>query len=136
MNSGIMPNFHEVFGEHLSEQFAGIALDLAAHGAVESDALVANALFNDVFEAGERAAENEQDVGGVDLDEFLVRVLASTLGRDRGRRAFQNLQQRLLNTFAGDIARDRRVLALTGDLVDLVDVDNACLRPLDVEVGC
>jgi len=52
------------------------------------------------------------------------------------RRTFQNLQQRLLDTFARDVTRDRRILALPGDLVDLVDVDNACLGTLDVKVGC
>ncbi len=35
----------------------------------------------------------------------------------------------------GDVARDRRVLGLAGDLVDLVDVDDAGLGALRVEVG-
>ena len=34
-----------------------------------------------------------------------------------------------------DVARDRRVVALARDLVDLVDVDDAALRALDVVVG-
>ena len=35
----------------------------------------------------------------------------------------------------GDVARDRRVVGLARDLVDLVDVDDPRLRLLDVEVG-
>ena len=56
-------------------------------------------------------------------------------GGTRGRRALQDLQQRLLDALAGDVAGDRRVLALAGDLVDLVDVDDAGLGLLDVVVG-
>ena len=57
--------------------------------------------------------------------EFLVRMLASALRRNVGDRAFEDLQQRLLHAFAGDVARDRRVLVLAADLVDFVDVDDA-----------
>ena len=56
-------------------------------------------------------------------------------GRHRSLGALEDLQQRLLNAFAGNVARDRRVLALCVDLGDLVDVDDARLGALDVEVG-
>ena len=49
--------------------------------------------------------------------------------------SLEDLQQRLLHTLTGDIAGDRRVLALAGDLVDLVDVDDAGLGALHVVVG-
>ena len=64
-----------------------------------------------------------------------MRMLATALGRDRGRRAFEDLQQRLLDPFAGDVAGQRRVLRLARDLVDLVDVDDSGLGLLDVVVG-
>ena len=64
-----------------------------------------------------------------------MRVLAAALRGHRGLRALEDLQQRLLHTLAGDVAGDRRVLALAGDLVDLVDVDDAGLGALDVIVG-
>lgn len=54
---------------------------------------------------------------------------------DGGLCAFQDLQQRLLYALTGDIAGDGRVLALAGDLVDLVDVDDAGLGTLHVVVG-
>ena len=62
-------------------------------------------------------------------------MLAPTLGRYRRLGAFQDLQQRLLDTLAGDVPGDRRVLALASDLVDLIDVNNAGLCALDVVVG-
>ena len=89
-----------------------------------------------IFSSPENAPpDDEQHVGRVDLDELLVRVLAPALRRHRGRRAFEDLQQRLLHALAGDVTGDRRVLALASDLVDLVDVDDAGLGLLDVVVS-
>ena len=100
----------------------------------EADAGLADATLDDLLHAGERAAADEEDVAGVDLNELLVRVLAPTLRRDRCGGALENLEQRLLHAFARHVTRDRRVLALAGDLVDLVDVDDAGLGLLDVVV--
>jgi hypothetical protein len=93
------------------------------------------AVADDLFQAGEGAAADEQDVGGVDLQEFLLRMLAPALRRHRGHGAFHDLQQRLLHALARHVAGDRGVVGLAADLVDLVDVDDAALRALDVVVG-
>ena len=90
---------------------------------------------DDPLQAGERAAADEQDVGGVDLQELLLRVLPPALRRHRGDGALHDLQQRLLHALARHVAGDRGVVGLAADLVDLVDVDDAALRPLDVVVG-
>ena len=63
-----------------------------------------------------------------------MRVLAPALRRHRGDGALEDLQQRLLHALARDVARDRRVVRLARDLVDLVDVDDPGLGLLDVEV--
>ena len=62
-------------------------------------------------------------------------VLAPALRRHRGGGPLEDLQQRLLDAFAGDVAGDRRVVGFARDLVDLVDVDDPGFGLLDVEVG-
>ena len=91
-------------------------------------------LLDDLLEAVEGPTADEQDVRRVDLDEVLVRVLAAALRRHVRQRALEDLEQRLLDALAGDVARDRRVVRLAGDLVDLVDVDDAALGACHVEV--
>jgi len=54
-------------------------------------------------------------------------MLASTLWRNVGNGTFQNLEQRLLHAFAGNVAGDGRVLILAADLIDLVNVDDTGL---------
>src|SRR5690606_12353821 len=121
------------FGKDLAHfHLAGAGLDLGAEA--DATGLVA-ALLDDLVQAGERAADDEQDVAGVDLQEFLLRMLAPALRRHAGHGALDQLEQRLLHAFAGHVAGDRRVLALARDLVDLVDVDDALLRLVDVVVA-
>ena len=62
-------------------------------------------------------------------------MLAAAGGRNAGHRALKNLKQRLLNSLARDIAGNREVLGLAGNLVDLVHVDDAHLRALNVAIG-
>src|SRR5688572_29734520 len=93
----------------------------------ESDPALSDPLLDDLLEPLEGATADEQDVGRVDLDEVLVRVLPAALRRHVGDGALQDLQQRLLDALAGDVPGDRGVIGLPGDLVDLVDVDDAAL---------
>src|SRR5262249_19707033 len=59
----------------------------------------------DLFvEADERAAADEQDVGGVDLEEFLMGVFPSALRWNVRHGPFEDLQERLLHALARDIA--------------------------------
>src|SRR6267378_3459382 len=88
-----------------------------------------------VATTGKRATAHKENVGRVDLEKFLLRVLAAALRRDRGDGPLHDLQKRLLDAFARDVARDRRVVGFAGDLVDLVDIDDPPLRALDVIVG-
>ena len=64
-----------------------------------------------------------------------MRVLAAALGRHVGDGALEDLQQRLLDAFAGHVAGDRGVVGLAGDLVDLIDIDDPALGAGDIEVG-
>ena len=109
----------------------GRRLDLG----LEAERFLAGPPLDLLVEADERAAADEEDVGGVDLEELLVRVLAPALGRYVGDGALEDLQERLLHAFARDVARDRRVLVLPADLVDFVDIDDPLLALLDVAAG-
>ena len=129
------PEFQQILRLEVLQDLAGLALVGPAHLGAEADRGALPALRDDLFEPGERAAADEQDVGGVDLQEFLLRVLAPALRRHRGDRALHDLQERLLHALARHVAGDRRVVGFARDLVDLVDIDDAALRPLDIVVG-
>ena len=64
-----------------------------------------------------------------------MRVFSAPLRRHISDRAFKNLKERLLDTFAADIAGDGGVLVLLGDLINFVDIDDALLGLLDVAIG-
>ena len=101
----------------------------------EAQTALADTLADDVGQADERAAQDEQDVRRVDVDELLLGVLAPALRRHGGLGALDDLQKRLLHALARHVARDGEVLGLAGDLVDLVDVDDSDFRARDIEVG-
>ena len=101
----------------------------------KADRALLQAVSNDLFKAGEGPAADEQDVGCVDLQELLLRMLASALRRNGGCGPFHQLKQRLLHTFARNVAGDRRVFGLTADLIDFVDIDDPVLGLLDVIVA-
>ena len=63
-------------------------------------------------------------------------MLASALRRHIGYRPLQDFQQSLLHAFTGYVARDGGVLAFTGDLVDLINIDDAALGTFDIEIRC
>ena len=71
----------------------------------------------------------------IHADVFLLGMLAAALRRDAANGPFQDLQQGLLDAFARNVARDRDVLGLAGDLVDLVNIDDAPLGALHVVIG-
>src|SRR5439155_5984028 len=110
-------------------------LSVVAESRAEAHRLFADARLDDLLETLERAAANEENVRRVDLDEVLMRVLATALRRNIGDGSLEYFQERLLDTLSGDVPGDRRVVALARDLVDLVDVDDPALRAVEVKVG-
>ena len=91
--------------------------------------------LHDVLDARKGTCGDEEDAGGVDLQELLVGVLAPTRGRNGRDRALNDLQEGLLDALARHVAGDGSVLGLAADLVDLVDVDDALLGLLNIAVG-
>src|ERR1700680_1872273 len=88
-----------------------------------------------VLEPHEGAAADEQDIARIALQELLLRMLAPALGRHARHRALDDLEQRLLDALARDIARDRGVVALARYFVDLVDIDETALAALEIVIG-
>ena len=129
---------HEVFGAHLVDELVEalrrillLALDLCA----EADArrILLEALRYDVLDADEGAADDEEDVLRVDLDRRRFGVLPLAARRELDDRAFEHLEERLLHALVSWIGGDRVVRArLSRDLVELVEVDDAVLRLLDI----
>src|SRR5881397_315227 len=131
---GDEPVLQEILGLDHHEEVAHPALLAPLDLRAEAHARASDARLDDLVEPDEGTAAQKEDVRRVDLDELLVRMLPPALGRHVGDRALEDLQERLLNALARHVTRDRRVLRLPRDLVDLVDVDDAALRTLDVVV--
>src|SRR5690606_10186729 len=112
----------------------GLLLHLRGILRAEADLPASNARLDDLLQAVEGSTTDEQYVLGVDLDVFLLRMLAPALRRYRGNSALENLEQRLLHPLARHVPRDARVLGLPRDLVDFVYVDDAALAVGHVEV--
>ena len=103
-------------------------------GSVTHDACV-ESLGYFLFDAVECTAADEKDVACVHGDHALLRMLPSTLRRDVHDRSFEQFQESLLHTLATHVTRDGRVVALAGDLIDLIDENNASLSGLNVIIG-
>ena len=116
---GDQAELDQVLGLDLAEQVGDLLLALAVHGGGEADARLLGAVLDDLFQPVEGAAADEQDVGRVDLQEILVRVLAPALRRHAGHRAFDQLQQRLLHALARHVARDRRVVGSCAQILSI-----------------
>src|SRR5207249_5979810 len=103
--------------------------------ATKAHHFLADTFLNNLIQPDEGAAANEEDFFSVDLDVFLVRVLAPALWRNVAGAALQNLQKCLLNAFARDIAGNAHVIGFAPDLVDLVDVNDSDLGSFHVVIG-
>src|SRR5690606_23186556 len=110
-------------------ELLGVDVDL------EADRVGGESMGDDLLETIKRSADDEEDVFRVDVDEALLGMLAASLGRHPGHGPLEDLQQCLLYAFTRDVARNRGIVALSRNLVDLVDVDDASLGALHVEIG-
>ena len=102
---------------------------------VETDLAFPQSPGDDLVQAVEGAAADEENVRRVDFDVFLQGMLPAALRRHVGDRSLHDLEERLLDALAGNVPRDGNVVASLSDLVDLIDVNYAPLRLGHVEVG-
>src|SRR5690554_1953936 len=131
---GDEPRLEQILGEDLLQELAHKAHLLIRDLRAEAEAMLARASLDDLIEPDERSSADEEDIRGVDLQKFLLRMFAAALGRDVRDRPLDDLEQGLLHAFAAHIARDGRVIALPRDLIDLIDIDDAALGALDVMI--
>src|SRR4029450_7114812 len=102
-------------------------------GAAKSHHFLPDAFLDDLVESDKGTAANKKNLLGVNLNVFLMRMLAAALRRNITGAALQNLQERLLHAFAGDVACDAYVVCLASDLVDLVDVNDPDFSSLHID---
>ena len=95
----ILPMLAELGRLLLDPLFPALLVGRGDIGA-EADRLALQPVGDDALEAREGAAADEQDVGRIDLQEFLLGMLAPALRRHGGDCAFHDLQQGLLHAFA------------------------------------
>ena len=120
---------------HLAQDIALAARIGITHVGAKADSRPFATQGDDFLEPRKGTADDEQYVRGVHLQEFLLGMLAAALRRNRGHRAFHDFQQGLLHALARHVARDRGVVGLAADLVDLIDIDDAALGTLDIVVS-
>ena len=101
---------------------------------IEAHSLRTDATLNDLVESNERTTANEEDIRSIELDVFLVGVLAATLRWNISNGALQNLQERLLNALTRHVACNRYVIGLAANFINFIDVNDTTLSLLDVVI--
>src|SRR5437660_4413106 len=96
---------------------------------------MAEPALDNIFQADERAAADEENSGRIDADIFLLRMLAPALRGNIADGALKDFEQSLLDAFARNVARERHIFGLASDLVDFVDVNDSALSFLYVVIG-
>src|SRR5258708_26720536 len=94
---------------------------------VEADGIRVDPAGDDLVDAIKSAATDEEDILGVDLYQLLFGVLSAALRRNKYIGAFQQFEQTLLYALTAYVAGDGRVIPFPGDLIDLVDINDAPL---------
>ena len=132
---GDQTKLNQILGFSFRKQLAHTTFGLGFNRGRKTNTRFFSTVADHLFQAIERTTHDEQNVGGVHLDKVLVGMLAPTLWRHRSHGTFDQLEQRLLHTLARDVTGDRRVIRLTGNFIDFVDVDNGALRLFHIVIA-
>src|SRR5580658_7393674 len=103
--------------------------------AQEAHGLLADPAPDHLLQADKRAAAYKQNIGRIHRGKFLVGMLAAALRRHVCDGALQDLQQRLLDALARNVAGNRGIFVPAADFVALVNIYDTLLAPLHVSVG-
>mmetsp|Transcript_27210 Transcript_27210/g.75064 ORF Transcript_27210/g.75064 Transcript_27210/m.75064 type:complete len:333 (+) Transcript_27210:352-1350(+) len=91
-----------------------------------------HASINDPFQARVGSSANKEDIGGVNLQEFVARILATGVLGHINDGSFHNFEQRMLHPFTRNVSRNGDISSRFSNLVNFVNVDNALLGAFDV----
>ena len=119
MNSGNHSERQQIFRLHVSHRFPRQRRLHFQSRTAKAHHFLADAFLDDFVEADKRATADEQNLLGINLDVFLVRMLAPALRRNVAGAAFENFQQRLLHAFAADVARDAETLSVLRPILSI-----------------
>ena len=109
----------QVLRHYLCNKLRLTFFDILSNVRVKANSLFTNTVSNNLVQSNKSATTNEQDVGGINVNKLLLRMLAATCWWNTCNRALKNLQKCLLNTLARDITSNREVLGLASNLVYL-----------------
>ena len=99
---------------------------------VESEAADTDSVLHDASDIVECAGENEQDIGGIDLNDILLRSIFGAVRSECDGTGFNHFEQSLLNTFAADITS---FVAARCDFINFVDADDTFGSAFDIFSG-
>ena len=120
--------------QDIFHQIALIDLPHVLYGVIANDMCV-QALGDFPFDPVKGTPTNKEDILRIDMDILLVWVLPSALWRYVHHRPFQQFQESLLHAFTTHVTGDAGIIALTSDLVNLINEDNTSLCSSHVIVG-
>src|SRR5699024_11113296 len=99
-----MTVFYKIVLDNLMKYFIFVIL-LFFYIRTEAHYFRAYALFYDLLNTVKRAAAYKQNISGINLNKFLLRMLPAASGRNVGYRTLKNFKQSLLYAFAANVPR-------------------------------
>ena len=114
-------------GSNILHQITPVNLHLLLGGIISHHVRI-QPLRDFPFNPVESASADKEDVLRVHRNHLLVRMFASSLRRHVHHGTFKQFQQSLLHPLTAHVARNRRIVAFTGNLVNLINEYDAALR--------
>ncbi len=119
-----MPNLCKSSGSTWVKQFRIGGTLRFRHVGPKTDIGLANTLSDDVGQTNKSAAQNEQDVGRVDVNELLLRGACGRLEEEPMPRNLLRFSAMLAERPHRHVTRDGEVFSLAGNLIDFVDIND------------
>ena len=119
---------------YLMHNLAAFEITLCLYGGAEAETGITHSLLHYLFETLKGACTDKENIGSVDLDKLLLRMLSSALGRYIGNSTLKNFQKCLLNTLTANITGNRGAFALSADLIDFIHIYDTLFSSLYIKI--